>query len=88
MIFLYLANASDSIISLRQGLSCVIYNYKMLEQITQPKNAEVASVDHSKKDGVQIDFTVILCEPKLVLILATRSLTCRNTFWCIIVCSR
>ena len=28
-----------------------------------------------------VDFTVTLCEPKLVLILATRSLTCQHTFW-------
>ena len=39
-------------------------------------------IDHSNKDGgISMDFTVTLCEPKLHLTLATRSLTCQYTFW-------
>ena len=34
------------------------------------------------------DFTVILCERKLYLILAARSLTFQHTFWWIILYSR
>ena len=44
------------------------------------------TIDHSKKRWRHVDFTVILCEHKLYLILATKSLTCQHRFgWVIII---